>query len=62
MSDKDYDSAVGPPSAIPKFFGGAGNDKMELEFLFRSPKVYGYGGTGDDKIIYPHNVFSRIAG
>ena len=62
MSDKDYDSAAGPPSTIPTFFGGAGNDKMELEFLFRSPSVYGYGGTGDDKIIYPYSATSSIAG
>ena len=62
MSDKDFDSAIGPPLTFARMFGDAGNDKMELEYLFRSAKVYGYGGTGDDKIIYPYNPFTRIVG
>ena len=64
MTDKDYGrtDAAGPPSTIVTIYGDAGNDKMELDPYFRSQLVYGYGGTGDDKIIYPHNASTLIAG
>ena len=36
-------------------YGDAGNDKMTL--LEFAPKMYGYGGTGDDKIVHSNNAF-----
>ena len=42
-------------------FGDAGNDKMSLPE--NTPKMYGYGGTGDDKIIfYGTSAFMEVEG
>ena len=51
-TDRDQDITSVVPDV--RLFGDAGNDKITmLEF---SPKQYGYGGTGDDKIIFSGNT------
>jgi hypothetical protein len=59
----DTDREQSMTTIIPevRLFGDAGNDKIEmLEF---SPKQYGHGGTGDNKIIFFGNTpFIQIYG
>ena len=43
-----------------RLFGDAGNDKMSSPE--NTPKMYGYGGTGDDKIIHYDNFLVKVAG
>ena len=43
-----------------RLFGDAGNDKMSLPE--NTPKMYGYGGTGDDKITFSSNQIVSVRG
>ena len=58
--DTDRDQDMGEVMTDVRLYGDAGNDKMTL--LQSTPKMYGSGGDGDDKIIYFGNTLVKVTG
>ena len=58
-TNREQDSTIGM-GLSPVLYGQAGNDKMTMHQF--AGTVKGYGGTGDDKIVFFNNMSVTAAG